>query len=66
MDKQQMIRNLKTRISYNEDQREYYEGLHAEEVSKGDTITIWSEMLGYHKGKISAYETMLETIEDSQ
>ena len=66
MDKQEMIKLLKARILYNEEQCAYYEGLHAEEVAKGDTITEWSEMVGYHKGKISAYETMLEMIEDSQ
>ena len=64
MDKQIMIDNLKARVLYNEEQLEHYEGLHAEEVAKGDTITIWSEMVDWYKGKIVAFETVLEMLED--
>ena len=66
MDKQEMIQTLKARITYNEEQREYYEGLHAEEVAKGDTITIWSEMVDWYKGKIVAFNIALEMAEDLQ
>ena len=61
-----MIQTLKARITYNEEQREYYEGLHAEEVAKGDTITIWSEMVDWYKGKIVAFNIALEMAEDLQ
>ena len=64
MDKQEMIQNLKDRIVYNEDQRSYYEGLHAEEVSKGDTITVWSEMVDWYRGKIVAFNIALEMAEE--
>lgn len=64
MNKEQMIDNLKSRIAYNEDQREYYEGLHAEDVAKGDTITVWSELVDWYKGKIVAFEIALELAEE--
>jgi len=63
MNKQELIQNLKDRIVYNEDQRAYYEGLHAEEVAKGDTISIWSELVDWYKGKIVAFETAIEMAE---
>ena len=64
MNKQEMIQQLKARVLYNEEQRAYYEGLHAEEVSKGDTITIWSEMVDWYKGKIVAFNIALEMAEE--
>ena len=64
MDKQEMILNLKDRILYNEEQCEYYEGLHAEEVANGDTITIWSELVDWYKGKIIAFKIALEMAEE--
>ena len=64
MNKQEMIQQLKARVLYNEEQRDYYEGLHAEEVSKGDTITIWSEMVDWYKGKIVAFNIALEMAEE--
>ena len=64
MTKQEMIKQLKDRIAYNEDQRAYYEGLHAEEVAKGDTITIWSDMVDWYKGKIVGFNIALEMAEE--
>ena len=64
MTKEELIDTLKTRIAHNEDQREHYEGLHAEEVAKGDTITIWSEMVDWYKGKIVAFNIALEMAEE--
>ena len=64
MNKQQMVEELKERIAYNEDQHACYERLHAEEVSKGDTITVWSEMRDWHKGKIIAFNIALEMAEE--
>ena len=64
MTKEELIDTLKTRIAHNEDQRAYYEGLHAEEVAKGDTITIWSEMVEWYKGKIVAFNIALEMAEE--
>ena len=64
MDKQEMILNLKDRILYNEEQCAYYEGLHAEGVAKGDTITVWSEMVDWYKGKIIAFNIALGMAEE--
>ena len=64
MTKEELIDILKTRIAYNEDRRAYYEGLHAEEVAKGDTISIWSENVEWHKGKIVAFNIALELAEE--
>ena len=64
MDKQEMIKLLKARILYNEEQHAYYEGLHAYEVSKGDTITVWSEMVDWYKGTIAAFNIALEMAEE--
>ncbi len=64
MTKEELIDTLKTRIAHNEDQRAHYEGLHAEEVAKGDTITIWSEMVDWYKGKIVAFNIALEMAEE--
>jgi len=66
MKKSEMIDELKTRLTYCEDQMAHYEKLHGEEVANGEsaTCTIWTEMKEWYKGKINAYNVALEMAQE--
>jgi len=61
MNKQQMISQLKDRIAYNVGQRAYYEKLRDENPHDH---AIWSEMVDWYKGKITAFNIAIEMAEE--
>ena len=58
MNKEEMIKLLKARILYNEEQRAYYMDLNEREPSP-----VWSEMIDWYKGKLAAFGISLEMAE---
>ena len=63
MDKQQMIKDIEVRITVNRNEiADCVNNARKEESDRN----VYTDLIEYFSGKISAYETMLETIEDSQ
>jgi hypothetical protein len=59
MTKHEMIKQLKARVLYNEEQRAHYEDL-----NERDPSPVWSEMIDWYKGKIAAFNISLELAEE--
>ena len=63
MDKQQMIEDLEVRITVNRNEIADCVNLARKEY---EDRNVYTDLIEYFSGKISAYETMLEMIEDLQ
>ena len=65
MTKQELIQHLKDRIVYSQDEQGKYEAHHGEWNAKnGDMHSLWTEMADWHKGRICAFNVVLELLED--
>ena len=67
MNKKQLIQNLKDRIAHNEQEMGRHERKHGEYVASrpGVISSIDSEMADWHKGKIAAYNQVIEMLEEA-
>ena len=64
MDKQELIKSLEVRITINRSEIANNVNLARKEKS---LRSVYTDLIEWHEGKVSAYETMLEMIqEDSQ
>lgn len=64
MDKQSLILSLKHRIEHNEERLADHERRHGEYVARNPRMicSVESEMADWHKGKINAYNAILEML----
>ena len=67
MNKRVMIADLKCRIEHNEERVADHEKRHGEYVARNPKMlcSIDSEMADWHKGKIAAYNSVLEMLEEA-
>ena len=63
MDKYDLIDSLKMRITVN--RSEIADCVNRARKEQGDR-NVYTDLIEYYSGKVSAYETVLEMIEDSQ
>ena len=67
MNKQDLIMNLKDRIAYSQDEQGRYEEMHGDLNAKsGDMHSLWSEMADWHKGRVCAYNAVIEMLDDTE
>lgn len=67
MNKEQLIQDLKHRIARNEKRFAVHEKRHGEYVAKNPEViySYDSEMANWHKGKINAYNQVIEMLEEA-
>lgn len=67
MNKKELIANLKIRIEHNEERVADHERKHGERFARNPKMlcSIDSEMADWHKGKIAAFELVIEMLKEA-